>query len=44
MDQNPHQNLQYIMKKKKKPMVCKHCKQAIDSERKFRGISKTERL
>jgi len=25
-NQNPHQNLQYIMKKKRKPSVCKHCK------------------
>ena len=33
MDQNPHQNLQYIMKKKKKPMVCKHCKKEYKTEK-----------
>ena len=29
---NPHQNLQYIMKKKRKPLVCKHCKKEYKND------------
>ena len=29
---NPHQNLQYIMKKKRKPSVCKHCKKEYKND------------
>ena len=30
--QNPHQNLQYIIKKKRKPSVCKHCKKEYKND------------
>jgi len=32
INQNPHQNLQYIMKKKRKPSICKHCKKEYKNE------------
>ena len=31
-NKNPHQNLQYIMKKKRKPSVCKHCKKEYKND------------